>query len=303
MVGYGVFADTGISRGDLDLLAACPPCQGFSSIRTRNQKISEDPRNELIFEVMRLIEELLPKCVLIENVPRLLNDSRVDTFKQSLTKLGYVFAGGVLDAQHFGVPQRRKRMILIGSRIGQINLPEAIPHLKKTVRDALGDIPSPDSPHKRPLHRLRQRLSKRILERISHVKKNRHELPQHLVLDCHKKYPNGFRDVYGRISWDEVSPTITRSSHNPSKGRFVHPNENRGLTAYESMILQGFPRSYKFPVKFGLGKISSMIGEALPPPFAQAQAQHIKCFLDGLKGNIGSDDATDSDCDLATANV
>jgi len=283
MDGSQVLANFGLAKGELDLLAACPPCQGFSSIRTRNQEISNDPRNELIFEVMRLVEELLPKCILIENVPRLLDDSRVETFKSTLAKLGYLFTGGVLDAQHFGVPQRRKRMILIGSRVGEIDLPSAIPSLKKTVKDAIGDIPSPDSAHRRPLHRLRQKFTDKILERISYVKKSRYELPEHLVLECHKKYPNGFRDVYGRISWDEVSPTITRFSHNPSKGRFLHPKEDRGLTAYEAMILQGFPRSYKVPLKFGIGKISSMIGEALPPPFALAQGRHIRRCLDHLE--------------------
>ncbi len=283
MAGMEVLTQIGLSKGDVDLLAACPPCQGFSSIRTRNREVSTDPRNELIFEVMRLVEELLPKCVLIENVPRLLKDSRVESFKEGLGNLGYSFASGVLDAQDFGVPQRRKRMILICSRVGEIDMPEAMPHLKKTVRDAIGALPSPGSAHKRPMHRMRQKFTDKVIERISHVAANRFELPKHLVLECHRNYPNGFRDVYGRISWDRVSPTITRFSHNPSKGRFLHPEENRGLTLYEAMILQGFPRSYKFPLKFGIGKISSMIGEALPPPLALAQARHIRKRLEEIE--------------------
>jgi DNA (cytosine-5)-methyltransferase 1 len=106
-----------------------------------------------------------------------------------------------------------------------------------------------------------------------------------MVLECHRKYPCGFRDVYGRIAWDEVAPTITRSSHNPSKGRFIHPEDNRGLTLYESLLLQGFSGRYRFPKNLGIGHISSMIGEAFPPPMAQAQANHIRRKLETFEAS------------------
>lgn len=263
----------------LDLLAACPPCQGFSSIRTKNKEIAMDERNELIFEVARIVEILRPKCVLIENVPRLLTDYRLAEFKSRLANWGYEFSEGILDAQNFSVPQRRKRMILIASLYGKLDLPKP-DKKKRVVRDFLKDLPTPEGKHNIPLHRLRQRLSDIVLKRISFIRHNRSELPDDLALECHKKYPRGFRDVYGRMDWDKVSPTITRASHNPSKGRFVHPSENRGLTLYESKLLQGFPKSYKFPVSLGIGKISSMIGEAFPPPMAYAQARHIMEKLD-----------------------
>lgn len=260
--------------GQLDLLAACPPCQGFSSIRTRNKEIAVDKRNSLIFQVSRLAKIILPKCILIENVPRLLTDRRLKRFISSLKKFGYVGEPKIVDAQDYGVPQRRKRMILILSRVGVIDV--ATPSGRRmTVRDAIGNLPSPDSNHRRPLHRMRQRLSDLVLERISCIKRNRSELPERLVLPCHRRYDGGFRDVYGRMDWDKVSPTITRSSHNPSKGRFVHPEQNRGLTLYEALLLQGFPKNYKFPKDIGIGKIASMIGEAVPPPLAKAQAEHI----------------------------
>lgn len=271
-----------LKEGELDLLAACPPCQGFSSIRTKNGEIAKDPRNDLIFEVARLAKDLLPKVVLIENVPRLLTDYRIEQFKNILKEVGYEFSGGVLDAQYFGVPQRRKRMILIGSRFGEFGLPTPTSR-KFTVKDALKNLPDPEGEHKRPLHRIRQKLSPIVLERIKHVKKNRSELPEHLQLNCHKRYQKGFRDVYGRMSWNEVAPTITRSSHNPSKGRYIHPSQNRGITIYEAMLLQGFPRSYKLPPKFGIGKLSSMIGEALPPPLGKAQGIHILKILSQLE--------------------
>lgn len=268
--------------GELDLLAACPPCQGFSSMRTKNGAIAEDERNELIFEVARLIIEIQPKAILIENVPRLLQDPRIEQFKSILE--GYHFTPGILDAQNYGVPQRRKRMILIGSKLGTVSLPKPST-IKLHVRDAIEGLPKPDGLHRQPLHRIRQRFSRLVQKRISTVLKDRSELPQSLQLDCHKRYAKGFRDVYGRMSWDAVAPTMTRSSHNPSKGRFIHPAEDRGLTVYEIMLLQGFPKRYKLPGNIGIGKLSSLLGEAFPPPMAEAQARQIRQHLEELCAN------------------
>jgi DNA (cytosine-5)-methyltransferase 1 len=278
--GRELLCDLSLKAGELDLLAACPPCQGFSSMRTKNGAVAEDDRNELIFEVARLIEEIQPKTILIENVPRLLQDSRLDRFRKKLNN--YYFTPGVLDAQDFTVPQRRKRMILIGSKFGPVSLPESS-KMKFNVKDAIGDLPGPDDMHHRPLHRLRQKFSNLVQRRINKIKNSRTELPKSLQLDCHKRYSQGFRDVYGRMSWNDVSPTITRSSHNPSKGRFIHPAENRGLTIYEIMLLQGFPKSYKLPIDIGIGKLSSLLGEAFPPPMAEAQARQIFNHLESQK--------------------
>lgn len=250
-------------------------------MRTKNKEIAADPRNELIFEVARLVIELRPKAVLIENVPRLLKDERLDVFKKMLGE-EYVFTEGVLDAKDFSVPQRRKRMILIGSRCGKIDLPKPSTRLL-TVEAVIGSLPAPDTKHKRPLHRIRQKFTGKVLERIQTVQHSRNDLPEHLILECHKRYPHGFRDVYGRMKCDEVAPTITRSSHNPSKGRFIHPFEDRGMTIYEIMLLQGFPRSYKLPKGIGIGKLSSLLGEAFPPPMAKAQAAQILGHLNAFK--------------------
>jgi DNA (cytosine-5)-methyltransferase 1 len=285
--GNELISSLNLKVGDLDLLAACPPCQGFSSMRTKNRSIADDSRNDLIFDVLRLALDLYPKAILIENVPRLLRDERLSRFKDAL-KGHYQFSEGVLDAQDFGVPQRRKRMILIGCRLGTIGLPP-VGGRKMTVAEALKGIPKPDSKHKRPLHRIRQRFSPRIQKRIAKIKTDRFDLPQNMELPCHKRYPKGFRDVYGRIAWDDVAPTLTRFSYNPSKGRFLHPEENRGLTIYESMILQGFPRRYKFPTNIGIGKLGSLIGEAFPPPMAAAQAKHIHDFLQSIENGFCSD--------------
>ena len=271
-----------LQRGDLDLLAGCPPCQGFSSIRTHNHAAADDERNELIFQVVRFVEAFYPKFILIENVPRLLQDVRLVRFKEMLSPLGYKFADGVLDAQNFGVPQRRKRMILVGSRFGDPALPRILDGERKTVRVAIKGLKPPkgkDGVTARRLVRFRQHFSPEVLRRIKSVKSSRTDLPDDLVLDCHKKYPRGFRDVYGRMDWDDVAPTITRSSHNPSKGRFIHPSLNRGLNMFEALVLQGFPPTYKIQPGIGLGKVASMIGEAFPPPMAKAQAS---CIMEQL---------------------
>lgn len=273
----------GLRRGQLDLLAGCPPCQGFSSIRTHNGEIADDERNELIFQMERFVEVFKPKCILIENVPRLLKDSRLVLFKQHLAEtLGYEFVDGVLDAKDFRVPQRRKRMILIGSRLKKKPvLPEKI-SVRKTVSDAIRTIEIPsgeEGESARRLAGLRQHFSPIVQARIEKIKTNRTDLPENMALGCHKRYPNGFRDVYGRMAWDDVAPTMTRGCGNPSKGRFIHPSENRAINMLEALILQGFPQTYKFPEKLGIGKIASMIGEAFPPPMAKAQGEVILKLL------------------------
>ena len=178
-------------------------------------------------------------------------------------------------------------MILIGCRYDTIDLPKKT-RKRRVVRDVLFGLPQPDASHRRPLHRLRQQLSNEVRHRISIIKRSRSELPDEMALDCHLRYPDGFKDVYGRLSWDDVAATITRFSHNPSKGRFVHPSQDRGLTMYEAMLLQGFPRRYKFPKTLGIGKISSMIGEAFPPPMAAAQAKHLRKKLDALEKRVSN---------------
>ena len=276
----------GLRRGQLDLLAGCPPCQGFSSIRTHNGAIANDPRNELIFQIERFVDAFKPRCVLIENVPRLLNDCRLVQFKRHLSeRWGYEFVDGVLDAKDFNVPQRRKRMILIGCRLKKPVLPQQC-NVRITVSDAIRNIEIPsgkEGASARRLANLRQHFSPIVQARIERIKENRTDLPDDMALECHKRYPKGFRDVYGRMAWDEVSPTITRGCGNPSKGRFLHPSENRAINMLEALILQGFPKTYQFPDGLGIGKIASMIGEAFPPPMAKAQGEAILKLLSSCR--------------------
>lgn len=271
----------GIEPGELDLLAGCPPCQGFSTMNTLNggYRVS-DPRNKLVFDFVRLAVALKPKTILMENVPALLKDWRLTEAKKRLRAAGYQWiVAGVRNAADFGVPQRRRRMILMASRLGPIELPEGTGD-KATVRSVLGRLGDP-SQSKNHLHRRVMNHSEVVMRRIKRIPKDggsRSALGDD-QLDCHKRLNGGFRDVYGRMKWDDVAPTITRFCHNPSKGRFLHPEKDRAISLYEAMRLQSFPPNYKFPKHLNNTQIASMIGEALPPKFAEAQARHIREHL------------------------
>lgn len=266
----------GIKKGELSLLAGCPPCQGFSRMRTKNKtRPAWDRRNNLIFEFARLVEGLLPQTVMLENVPGLKDNWRLKKVTKQLEALGYQWECKVVDAADYGVPQRRKRMILMASLLGPLSIPEGTGRAK-TVRDAIGKIPLPKKSHK-PLHKLLAKHNQKVTKRIKSVPKNggsRSAWGEKNQLKCHKRL-KGFRDVYGRMAWDKVSPTITRFCANPSKGRFIHPRQNREISLYEAALLQSFPRSYKFPLEVGRGGIASMIGEALPPDLAKKQARYL----------------------------
>lgn len=273
----------GIQAGELDLLAGCPPCQGFSTIGTRNRRVAQsDPRNELIFQMLRFTSQLSPKTIMIENVPVLFKDERLGRFCKSLEELGYSCDVKVLNVQQYKVPQRRKRMILLASRVGKVtvrdvDLTNGVP---RTVRDAFANL-SDSFVEGDPLSKLVGHHSDRVLNIIRcipHDGGSRFDLPDSLVLDCHKK-TSGFRDVYGRMSWNEPSPTITCGCVNPSKGRFLHPVEDRAITLREASVLQTFPLNYCFPVEKGRQKLSRMIGNALPPLFIEFHARCLKSVL------------------------
>lgn len=271
--------------GELDLLAGCPPCQGFSMMRTRNQKSSvSDHRNDLIHEFSRLIEALSPKTIMLENVPGLSADVRFSQFCRKLKRLGYKHSFGVHDAADYGLPQRRKRLLLLASKVDVPILPQP-DSIRSTVRATFHNLPKAGLSGD-PLHDLPERRSAHVQEIIRNIPQDggsRAQLPQELMLECHKR-SDGFRDVYGRMSWDDVAPTITGGCFNPSKGRFLHPEEDRCITLREASLLQGFPSKYRFDVTHGKESIALMIGNALPPPFIKAHAcalnRHLKKQLE-----------------------
>lgn len=269
-----------LRQGELDLLAGCPPCQGFSRLRTLNRVGSvADDRNDLIYEFLRLVHELRPKAVLLENVPGLKDDARFREFIASLTELGYATKHAVLDAARYGVPQRRERLIVLSSE------GTAIPFLReakgiRTVRDTIGELPRAGKSGD-PAHDVSEQRSPRIVKMIAKIPKDggsRRDLPPAYRLGCHARC-DGFYDVYGRMRWKDVSPTITSGFVNPSKGRFLHPTANRTLTLREGALLQTFPKDYKFPIEAGKYPVAEMIGNAIPPEFIFRQATYIRRHL------------------------
>lgn len=281
ITGSSILEKLKLEIGELDLLAGCPPCQGFSRLRTLNgTKVVRDDRNDLIFEFERFVRVLRPKTVMMENVPGLAKGKRIRDFAHSLRSMGYYVDYRVLDVADFGVPQRRKRTVLVAATTGQVAWPEAI-EKTKTVKAAIGNLVHP-SKSRDPLHKVRaNRRSQKIRNLIRLIPKNggsRDSLPAEYRLKCHEK-TDGFRDIYGRMKWNQPSPTITSGCINPSKGRFLHPEQNRTITLREAAILQGFPRSYKFCLDKGDYAVAEMIGNALPPGFARTHATQLKKYL------------------------
>lgn len=270
--------------GDLDLLAGCPPCQGFSSHRTRNQVVSiADDRNELVFEFLRFAEAMLPKTIMLENVPALAKDGRMRRLTRRLSDIGYHINDRtvqVKDASDYGVPQRRKRLILKASRYGFLEDPKPCRE-KITVFNAIGSLGRPGNTGD-PLHDYPEKRSEKVKEIISLIPKNggsRSDIPRKYWLPCHIRNPGSYMDVYGRMSWGEVAPTITGGCSNPSKGRFIHPEQDRAITLREAALLQTFPKGYKFSLRKGKDATALMIGNALPPEFIRRHAVEFKRHL------------------------
>ncbi len=275
-----VMNDLGLKQGELSLLAGCPPCQGFSSMRTLNRPGSvDDPRNDLVFDFFRFIETMQPEAVMMENVPGLATDERLDKFMADLEGIGYSVRRKVFDASNFGVPQRRKRLILLASKTGKIRFARKSSKTF-TVRQAIEGLP-PVGESEDPLHDIGEKRTEKTRQLIRLVPKDggsRMDLPEEWQLECHKKCP-GFKDVYGRLWWDRVSSTITSGCFNPSKGRFLHPEEDRAISLREAALLQTFPRNYYFSLAKGKTGAGQMIGNALPPEFIRRQANQIRKHL------------------------
>lgn len=265
-----------LKRGELFLLAGGPPCQGFSIQRRGDDT---DSRNDLVLMYGKLIDELFPKFFVMENVSGLAG-KRGKTILQQLVddveRIGYNVQVELLDAQDFGVPQRRKRYIVVGERkdIGNnYKYPTSINN-RLTVRDAIGELPEPpldgsDHPDF-PLHR-RDRLSERNLQRIRSIGEGqgRDDLPEELLADCHKIDSSviGFRNVYGRMAWDDVAPTITARFDSFTRGKFGHPSQDRSISLREGALLQTFPKDFQF--EGSKVEIARQIGNAVPPVMAE----------------------------------
>lgn len=270
----------GIRKGELDLLAGCPPCQGFSTLVTKNGSyLVDDPRNSLIYEFLRFVEDFMPRTVLMENVPNLCDTTRFRRFCKRLERLGYRVDYKILNAADYGVPQRRRRLVLLAGRNAKVDF--ARPARRKyTVREAFRKLNAKRAKSD-PLHDTSSKRTAKIQELIAKIPKDggsRSSIEDLHQLRCHADF-DGFYDVYGRMKWDAASPTVTGGCVNPSKGRFLHPTEDRPITLREAALLQTFPRAYWISTKKGKYCAAELIGNAFPPEFARRQALTIKRHL------------------------
>lgn len=280
----------------VDLIAGCPPCQGFTRLTENNGR--RDPRNRLVREFLRFVISIRPKVCMLENVPGLLRRGKryFDELCEGLETAGYFVTYDVLELADYGVPQFRKRLVLLASRSGPIRIPPATHHNPalpggpgqrpwKTVRSTIGDLPAPplrsqilagEASPRFEWHYARD-ITPVVRRRLEHVLANgrgRTSLPTDLRLACHERRPDGYHDVYGAMEWDSPSPTITSGCTNASKGRFGHPAAPRPMTAREAALLQTFLLSYKFRGS-GLESVATQIGNALPRRFAKVVAKAV----------------------------
>jgi DNA (cytosine-5)-methyltransferase 1 len=267
----------GLLKGKLDLLAGCPPCQAFSTMRTLNggRRVRDPKTKNLLNEFLRFVRVFRPKAVMVENVPGLARDHRWSIFIATLRKFGYECDAKIKNAADYGVAQRRRRLILLASRIAPVELAPAASY-QVTVRQALRGLKRAGRSGD-PLHDVPENRDERIIQLIKKIPKNggsRTDLPRNQQLRCHRKC-SGFKDVYGRMHWDDVAPTITSGCVNPSKGRFLHPTANRAITLREAALLQSFPRTYFFDASAGKHPTAALIGNALPPEFVRRHARQI----------------------------
>ena len=265
----------------LHLLAGCPPCQGFSSVRRLNKRESvSDERNDLVNEYFRMVKELQPMTIMMENVPGLKDYDLFKDILKKLEKLGYNPKVQIVNVKHYGVPQSRRRLVMVGSLLGEIDVAEGT-NEKVTVRDTISHLATP-SKTKDEMQKIIAKHSPQVLERIKATPKNGgswKDLPKKYILECHKKENIGFNDIYGRLRWDDHSTTITGGCLNPSKGRFLHPEQDRAITPREASLLQSFPEDYIFPTDISKQALALLIGNALPPKFSYHQSKNIANHL------------------------
>ncbi len=277
------------SMGEVDVIVAGPPCQGHSDLNNFSRR--DDPRNFLYTIPVAFAIAKKAKILLLENVPAVVHSQGkvVDEALKDLEKNGYSVTQFVADAQDFGLPQTRKRHVLIASRLHSADeLAALVGCVEKRRRDvALWDFISDveneieDSAH---LITKRSKISKENIDRISYLfNSDTFDLPNNLRPSCHRDKVHSYVSMYGRLHADRPAQTITSGFGSMGQGRFVHPTQPRMITAHEAARIQGFPDYFKFkPVK-KITALREMIGNAVPPPLAAAL---LKLLLKERKADV-----------------
>jgi DNA (cytosine-5)-methyltransferase 1 len=279
---------------ELDLFTGGPPCQGFS--KQKRGAHQGDKRNDLVLEFTRLVKELTPRFFLFENVAIFGQKRGMEYIAQIRRILSdYQLYPHFYDASEYGLPQTRERFIMVGKRKDQkvgFRVPPPTVRGKRTVGDVLRGLPEPPSDYSvHPLYWNHQsaRVTAINIERFAHVPQGGgwQDIPYELRLPCHQKVKTstgGWPDVYGRLEWDGFCPTITGGFDSFTRGRYGHPLQNRPLTPREAARIQGFPDAFEF--KGTRGDVRLQIGNAVPPPLAEAVGLAISHSLLCLDGKI-----------------
>jgi len=278
---------------DADLVVGGPPCQGFSNLNSVKTEELDDERNQLWRQFMRAVEEIDPAMFLIENVPRFLKSGEGARAVQIAEDLGYTTVVDTLWAHDYGVPQKRKRSFILGSKHGVPFFPEPLEGPERTVEDAIGDLPA--EPDGENWHVARKHVTELSRNRMEAVPPggNRFDIPEELLPECWKNKPTGGTDLYGRLWWDRPSVTIRTEFYKPEKGRYLHPEANRSITIREGARLQTFPDDFEF--SGARTRVAPQIGNAVPPKLAFHLGQAIRAHLEGTESQIKPDADTAHD--------
>ena len=272
----------GIQDQDTTLYAACTPCQPFSTL---NRLQGRDKRKILLLSFARIVKEAPPDFIIVENVPGLNNaygKKIYPKFLKVLKNCGFTEAADLLDAKHFGVPQTRKRFILVASRHGSISLPSPETDASRfaTVREHIEKYPAIADGESSAdyINHTSRKLKPHLLRIAQAVPKDggsrRDVADTSILLKCHQENPNVHKDVFGRMAWDAPSPTLTCRCIDVYCGRFTHPEQDRGISLREAAALQTFGDDYEFFGTSLLG-ISRQIGNAVPVKLAEQLGQSI----------------------------
>ena len=273
-----------------DVIIGGPPCQGFSPLNMAGVGLE---RRGLWRHYFRAIKQARPYVFVMENVPELLRSGEFQALQVAARRLGYLVDGRILNAANYGVPQTRKRAIVIGSRIGPVRWPEPTHfrpgelqsdhHPWLTFRDAVDGLPLTPSGENWHNARSPRPMSVERYRAIPNEGEGRFDLARRrpdLTPACWLRKKSGSTDVFGRLWWDRPAFTIRTEFYKPEKGRYLHPSEHRPITVREAARCQTFPDDFEFPLEQSMTSVAKQIGNAVPPRLAAAIA---KALVDRLQ--------------------